>query len=76
MKLMKEPDEVRAHYPDLRAGYPNRGSCHARIAERRYETNIVVESRLVEHRQMVCCCPIRKIKEINDAGSDEMWCRG
>ena len=64
MKLMKEPDEVREHYPNMCAGCPNRGLCHARIVERRYETDIVVESRLVEHRQMVCCCPMNDNKEI------------
>lgn len=64
MKLMKEPDEVRDHYPVTCAGCPNRGLCHARVAERRYETDIVVESRLVEHRQMVCCCPMCNNAEI------------
>lgn len=64
MKLMKEPDEVREHYPDMCAGCSNRGICHTRIAERRYETDIVVESRLVEHRQMVCCCPMCHNREI------------
>lgn len=72
MKLMKEPDEVREHYPDMCAGCPNRGICHARIAERRYETDIVVESRLVEHRQMVCCCPMRDNKEITGAFPDNI----
>lgn len=64
MKLMKEPDEVREHYPDKCVGCPHRGMCHAHIAERRYETDIVVESRLVEHRQMVCCCPMRGNEKI------------
>lgn len=72
MKLMKEPDEVREHYPDMCAGCPNRGSCHSRIAERRYETDIVVESRLVEHRQMVCCCPMCNNKEITGAFPDNI----
>lgn len=56
MKLMKEPDEIREHYPIACAGCPNKGVCHANIAERRYESEIVVESRLVEHRQIACCC--------------------
>ena len=72
MKLMKEPDEVREHYPDMCAGCKNRGICHARIAERRYETDIVVESRLVEHRQMVCCCPMCNNKEITGAFPDNI----
>lgn len=36
-----------------------------RVAERRYETDIIVESRLVEHRQMACCCPMRENKEVS-----------
>lgn len=56
MKLMKEPDEVREHYPVACAGCPNKGICHANVAERRYESEIVIESRLIEHRQIVCCC--------------------
>ena len=72
MKLMKEPDEIREHYPTMCAGCSNRGLCHARIAERRYESDIVVESRLVEHRQMVCCCPMRSHKEITGAFPDNI----
>ena len=60
MKLMKEPDEVKEHYPKTCSGCPNRGICYACIGERRYETDIIVESRLIEHRQMVCCCPKRE----------------
>lgn len=67
MKLMKEPDEIREHYPDACNGCPNRGLCHTRIAERRYESDIVVESRLVEHRQMVCCCPMRGNQTVSGA---------
>lgn len=72
MKLMKEPDEVKEHYPDMCSGCPNRGLCQARIAERRYETDIVVETRLVEHRQMVCCCPMVKNKEISGSFPDHV----
>jgi len=64
MKLMKEPDEVKEHYPTICAGCPNYGICHARVAERRYETDIIVQTRLVEHRQMVCCCPMQENKEV------------
>lgn len=60
MKLMKEPDEIKEHFPDTCAGCPNREFCHACIAERRYETDMIVETRLIEHRQMVCCCPKRE----------------
>lgn len=72
MKLMKKPDEVKEHYPDMCAGCSNRGLCHARIAERRYETDIVVESRLVEHRQMVCCCLMNDNKEISGSFPDNI----
>lgn len=60
MKLMKEPDEVKEHYPTACLGCPNRELCHACVAERRYESDIVVETRLIEHRQMVCCCSKRE----------------
>lgn len=56
MKIMKEPDEIREHYPEPCNNCPNRACCHAVVAERRYETDIIVETRLTEHRQMVCCC--------------------
>ena len=54
MKLMKSPDEIRVHYPEACVNCPNRGCCHPKIAERRYETDIVVQTRVIEHRQMVC----------------------
>ena len=57
MKLMKSPDEIRVHYPEACVNCPNRGCCHPKIAERRYETDIVVQTRVIEHLQMVCCCP-------------------
>lgn len=50
MKLMKEPDEVKEHYPETCSRCANRGICYACIGERRYETDIIVESRLIEHR--------------------------
>ena len=58
MKLMKEPDEIQEHYPTACSGCPNREFCHSIIAERRYESDIIVEPRLIEHRQMVCLCPM------------------
>lgn len=62
MKLMKAPDEIREHYPQACNGCPNREHCHASIAERRYKSDIIVESKLIEHRQMVCCCPMTENK--------------
>ena len=64
MKLMKAPDEIREHYPKACSGCPNREHCHGSIAERRYESDIIVESRLIEHRQMVCCCPMAENKAL------------
>lgn len=64
MKLMKAPDEIREHYPKACSGCPNREHCHGSIAERRYESDIIVESRLIEHRQMVCCCPMAGSKTL------------
>ena len=58
MKLMKEPDKIQEHYPAACSGCPNREFCHSIIAERRYESDIIVEPRLIEHRQMVCLCPM------------------
>lgn len=60
MKLMKEPDEIKEHYPAACFGCPNREFCYACIAERRYETDMIVETRLIEHRQMVCYCSKRE----------------
>jgi len=51
---------IRICAPDV----PTEGLCHSRIAEKRYETDILVESRLVEHRQMVCCCSMNDNREI------------
>ena len=64
MKLMKAPDEIREHYPQACSGCPNREHCHGHIVERRYESDIIVESRLIEHRQMVCCCPMAENKTL------------
>ena len=64
IKLMKTPDEIWEHYPQACIGCPNREHCHASIAERRYESDIIVESRLIEHRQMVCCCPMAENKTL------------
>ena len=64
MKLMKEPDEIREHYPQACSGCPNREHCHGSIVEGRYESDIIVESRLVEHRQMVCRCPMAENKTL------------
>ena len=57
MKLLREPDEVKEHYPFACIGCSNRALCQMRIAERRYEEDIIVRTRIVEHRQMACCCP-------------------
>lgn len=51
MKLMKEPDEVQEHYPAACANCPNKGKCHATVAERRYEY-IVISSV----KQVVVLC--------------------
>lgn len=67
MKLMKEPDEIQAHYPAACSGCPNREFCHSIIAERRYESDIIVEPRLIEHRQMVCLCPMAGNKALMGA---------
>lgn len=64
MKLMKAPDEIREHYPQACSGCPNREHCHGHIVERRYESDIIVESRLIEHRQIVCCCPMAANKTL------------
>ncbi|MGM9628153.1 MAG: transposase [Faecousia sp.] len=64
MKLMRTPDEIREHYPQACSGCPNREHCRAVIAEQRYESDIIVESRLIEHRQMVCCCPMAENKTL------------
>lgn len=61
MKLMKAPDEIREHYPKTCSECSNREYCHAGIAERRYESDIIEKSRLTEHRQMVRCCPMSGI---------------
>ena len=65
MKLMKEPDEYRAHYPDVCSGCPNAGLCKARVADTRHEVDIVVETKLIAHQQMVCCCQLAGNREIS-----------
>lgn len=57
MKLLRAPDEVKEHYPSACIGCPNRALCQMRVTERRYEEDMVVRTRIVEHRQMACCCP-------------------
>lgn len=57
MKLLRKPDEVREHYPSACVGCPNRALCQMRVAERRYEEDMVIRTHIVEHRQMACCCP-------------------
>lgn len=57
MKPLRAPDEVKEHYPSACIGCPNRALCQMRVAERRYEEDMVVRTRIVEHRQMACCCP-------------------
>ena len=57
MKLLREPDEVREHYPSACADCPNHALCQMRIAERRYEQDIIIRTHIIEHRQIACCCP-------------------
>lgn len=57
MKIEREPDEVIQHYPTTCEDCPNHGKCHAAVAERRYEYDIVLKIRLYEHQQMKCACP-------------------
>lgn len=57
MKLLREPDEIREHYPSACVSCPNRALCQMRIAERRYEQDMIIRTHIIEHRQMACCCP-------------------
>lgn len=59
MKIERMPDETIRHYPSACGSCPHGEECHARIVERRYEYDIVVDSKLVEHQQMECCCPLQ-----------------
>jgi len=59
MKIERLPDETIQHYPPACVSCPRRGECQARLAEKRYEYDIVVHSKLVEHQQMECCCPMQ-----------------
>lgn len=49
MKIERLPDETIQHYPSACISCTHRGECQARIAEKRYEYDIVVHSKLVEH---------------------------
>ena len=64
MKLLRKPDEIVPHYPSACLGCPNRALCQMRVAERRYEEDIVIRTHIVEHRQMACCCPRQENKEL------------
>lgn len=59
MKIERLPEETVQHYPSACISCPHREECQARIVEKRYEYDIVVRSKLVEHQQMECCCPIQ-----------------
>lgn len=59
MKIERLPDETVQHYPSACGNCPHQGACQSRIAERRYEYDIVVEAKLVEHQQMECCCSMQ-----------------
>ena len=64
MKILRQPDEIREHYPSACAACPNKEACQMRIAERRYEEDMIIRTHITEHRQMVCCCPRQENKAV------------
>lgn len=57
MKLTRKPDTFVPHFPVACHNCPNRGACEMKIAERRYEEDISIQTHVTAHLQMKCCCP-------------------
>lgn len=64
MKILRKPDEIVPHYPAACLNCPNRALCQMRVAERRYEEDILIRTHIVEHHQMECCCPRQENKKL------------
>ena len=64
-KLLKNPDETIKHYPVACEGCPNKLQCTSfKVAATRYECDIVLETKLTCHKQMVCLCPMQNNERI------------
>ena len=57
MKLTRKPDTFVPHFPVACHNWPKRGACEMKIAERRYEEDISIQTHVTAHLQMKCCCP-------------------
>ena len=57
MKLTRKPDTFVPHFPVACHNCPNRALCEMKVAERRYEEDISIQTHVTAHLQMKCCCP-------------------
>lgn len=57
MKIPRKPDAFVPHFPVACLNCPNRALCEMKVAERRYEEDISIQTHVTAHLQMKCCCP-------------------
>jgi transposase len=73
LTLMKAPDETIEHYPNICEGCPNRLSCTSfNVAATRYEYDVVLETKLTCHKQIVCSCPLHNNEKLSGSFPDSI----
>lgn len=65
LKLMKTPDQTIQHKPCKCLGCPHEETCVGTIKESRYEIDIVIETKVIEHQVLVCNCPCQNDQQIS-----------
>ncbi|MBP5169574.1 MAG: hypothetical protein ILP14_10315, partial [Oscillospiraceae bacterium] len=58
LKLGREPDQIEEHVPEKCKSCPQFGQCKMKCCDTRYEYEIYVETKLIDHKSLGCTCPL------------------